>query len=188
MDLDAVPKEALVVALGLALVVVVVQAVRAWSVRSARRRAILARVDRAMDGERRAAAWLEARGFRVLGAQVAGAYPLAVDDVEMEIGVRADYLVEKDGARYVVEVKTGGVATRLETPATRRQLLEYLVAFDVAGVLLFDAEAERVRAVTFPEVGARESVAYVAERSWWPVWLAVIAGSACFVAWRYYAR
>jgi hypothetical protein len=41
------------------------------------------------------------------------------------------------------------VAPRIETSATRRQLLEYGLAFDVDGVVLVDAEAERVRTITF---------------------------------------
>lgn len=152
--LATIPKEALLALLGLLLVVVVVQWLMAAYRRASRRRAILARVDHALHGERRAAVWLEARGFSILGAQVAGGYALWVDDEELPIGLRADYVVERDGARYVVEVKTGSMATRLDTPATRRQLLEYSVAFEVDGILLFDAEADRVREVRFPEPSA----------------------------------
>jgi hypothetical protein len=59
-------------------------------------------------------------------------------------------VVAGGGLRYVAEVKTGAFAPRLETAATRRQLLEYRIAFDVDGVLLVDADAERVRLVEFP--------------------------------------
>jgi hypothetical protein len=52
--------------------------------------------------------------------------------------------------RYIAEVKTGRAAVRLDTAATRRQLLEYRVAFDVDGVLLVDAEAGEIRLVEFP--------------------------------------
>jgi hypothetical protein len=50
----------------------------------------------------------------------------------------------------VVEVKTGALAPKIETSATRRQMLEYRVAFDVDGVLLVDAESGTVHEVTFP--------------------------------------
>jgi hypothetical protein len=50
----------------------------------------------------------------------------------------------------VAEVKTGTLAPRIETATTRRQLLEYRVAFAVDGVLLVDADAGTVRRVEFP--------------------------------------
>ena len=38
-----------------------------------------------------------------------------------------------DQLACVAEVKTGRLAPRIDTPATRRQLLEYRLAFDVDG-------------------------------------------------------
>jgi hypothetical protein len=49
----------------------------------------------------------------------------------------------------VAEVKTGEVAPRLSTAATRRQLLEYRVAFDVDGVLLVCPERGTIQRVDF---------------------------------------
>ena len=172
----------LVVVAALAVAFAVTQALvaayRTWS----RRRKILARVTRAGEGEQRAAAWLTDLGYEILGAQVATDYPVRVDDTTVTIGVRADYLVEKGGSRYVVEVKTGNVAPRIETPATRRQLLEYRIAFDVEGVLLVDAEAGLVRAVTFPNLGMVPE--RHEKRSWGLVFLAVAVCTALAVrAW-----
>ncbi len=131
------------------------QAAGAWLARFARRRRILARVARAGEGEREAAIYLRDAGFTVQGAQVASTYTLLVDGEPMPIDVRADLVVAKGARRFVVEVKTGKVAPRLDTPATRRQLLEYQLAFDVDGVLLFDAEACALRTIAFPEPPAR---------------------------------
>lgn len=108
------------------------------------------RMQRAARGEARAPAWLEAHGYTVLGAQVAVEHPVRVDDRVVTVALRADYLAEKDGARFVVEVKTGALAPRIETSATRRQMLEYRIAFDVDGVVLVDAETGNVHEVTFP--------------------------------------
>ena len=63
--------------------------------------------------------------------------------------MRADYLVEADGEVLVAEVKTGDVAPRIETAATRRQLLEYHVAFEVDGVLLVCPERGVIHRVDF---------------------------------------
>ena len=50
----------------------------------------------------------------------------------------------------MAEVKTGAVATKIETAATRRQMLEYAVAFGTDGVLLVDMQAREIRDVVFP--------------------------------------
>ncbi len=122
-----------------------VRAFEAWlrSLRAQSRQA------RAASGEVNAARWLAELGYEILGAQIVAQYVVWVDREPFTVGLRADYLVQKKGARYVAEVKTGKLAPRIDTPATRRQLLEYRVAFDVDGVLLVDAEAGRVRAITF---------------------------------------
>ena len=73
-----------------------------------------------------------------------------VDGEATRIELRADYVVTRQGRRYVAEVKTGRVAPRIETASTRRQLLEYRHAFDVDGVLLVDADARRIHLVELP--------------------------------------
>jgi hypothetical protein len=107
-------------------------------------------MERAMLGEERAAGLLRDHGFAVIGSQVDVEHSVSIDHRTVVISLRADYLAEKDGLRYVVEVKTGALAPRIETSATRRQILEYRVAFDVDGVVLVDAESHSVHEVTFP--------------------------------------
>lgn len=126
-----------------------------WCARALRRAAARARCAHAIAVEGRAASLLERRGYRVVGRQVEGSYLLDVDGAKAEVRVRADYVVEAGDRRYVAEVKSGRLAPRLDTAATRRQLLEYRVAFDVDGVLLVDGEAGRVHAVAFPMPVAR---------------------------------
>jgi hypothetical protein len=173
MDLSAVPRELLFAVLALVTTLAVVQGLAvAWR-RAARRRRIHARIVRAGLGETRAAGWLADLGYEVLGAQVSAEYPLRVDDALYTAHVRADYLVRRAGLRYVVEVKTGGVAPRIETSAPRRQLLEYRLAFAVDGVLLVDAEQARVRLVEFPlPAGTRGSRA----RPSWELLLVGVVG------------
>ena len=146
MDLRAIPPEILaaacVLALALAAVLLLRSWARAWRVR---RRAL-----RAVRGERDAARLLRAHGYTILEAQATATLPVRIDGETFVAGVRADYIVSKRGARYVAEVKTGELAPSLATAATRRQLLEYEIAFAVDGVLLVDAERERVLAVVFP--------------------------------------
>ena len=144
--IDTIPRELLLAIVALALVYVVVTATRSWW----RRVRLRGRFERALEGEREAAAILEAHGYAIEGAQVSTSYAIEVDGAPVEIALRADYVVTRGGERFIAEVKTGQVAPRVQAPATRRQLLEYHVAFRAAGVLLVDAEARTVHRIAFP--------------------------------------
>jgi hypothetical protein len=153
--MPAVPADLVIPLAAIALGLVLGAAL--WGVVQARLRRwrTIARLVRARRGEARAHELLESRGFSVLGAQCAGSYRVSVDGTPLDVDLRADYLVEKNGLRYIAEVKTGNLAPLVRTPSTRRQLLEYRLAFDVDGVLLVDIEAARIQAVTFPLLNAR---------------------------------
>lgn len=120
---------------------------RRWFEGLSRRR----RAARAQRAERDAASLLEASGFCVLGRQQRQRWGLEVDGRAVEFTLIADYLVERDGRRWVAEVKTGERALDLRHGPTRRQLLEYQRAFGVDGVLLVDAEGRSVQRVEFLE-------------------------------------
>jgi hypothetical protein len=75
---------------------------------------------------------------------------VVVDGRHRPVELRADYLVRRGSERYVAEVKTGRVAPCLSTAATRRQLLEYRLAYAADGVLLVDMEHKCIHEVEFP--------------------------------------
>jgi hypothetical protein len=145
--LGSVPLEHLVGALVLATVLLFLSA---WWRSGAVRRRLKAQWLRAGRGEERAETLLDRAGFSVLGRQVSQRYDLAVDGAKLSVLVRADFIVRRGRRRYVAEVKTGKLAPRIETPSTRRQLLEYRMVFGVDGVLLVDADAERISFIEFP--------------------------------------
>jgi hypothetical protein len=103
-----------------------------------------ARSLRAIDGEQGALSLLERGGYAVLDRQVPGSWTVRANGEPITFGLRADYLVARQGRRYIAEVKTGRLAPRLSHGPTRRQLLEYSAAFDVHGVILVDADAETI--------------------------------------------
>ena len=72
-----------------------------------------------------------------------------VDGAPHAIELRCDYLVEARGEVLVAEVKTGELAPSLDVAATRRQLLEYAVAFAADGVLLVCPERGTIHRVEF---------------------------------------
>jgi hypothetical protein len=118
------------------------------------RRRLARRWDHARRGEAQARSWLERNGFTVLDEQVSQPSYLVVDGEDSPFTVRADYLVERNGVRAVVEVKTGEVADPASR-GTRRQILEYAWVYGVSEVYLFDADAQRLHRIELPTMSAR---------------------------------
>lgn len=133
------------------LALLLVQTLRLWWAKSAAAFRVGRHRRLGADGERRARALLKKEGYRVCEVQKGGTYVLMIDGKETAIHLRSDYLVEKCGRRFVAEVKSGALSVKVTSRATRRQLLEYLLAFDVDGVLLVDMHACQIREVTFPD-------------------------------------
>jgi hypothetical protein len=140
--------DVLVIAATAAVFLLIVLALRALAARdrsvTARRRARVA-----LAGESAAEQLLAEAGFTVVDRQVAHVWHVAIDDDLHETALRCDYLVARDGERWVAEVKTGDLAPSLATAATRRQLLEYQVAYAAAGIALVDATSGVVHEVRF---------------------------------------
>jgi hypothetical protein len=140
------------------------QLYRSWTAR--------ARARRATAGEALAETLVRNAGYQVLGRQVEGGWTVHANGEPLDVDLRADLLVSRKGRRYVAEVKTGRIAPKLDCAATRRQLLEYRVAFGVDGVLLVDAEAKKVMVV---ELGSLDVAADEARARSNANWLPVFA-------------
>ncbi|MGQ9531281.1 MAG: hypothetical protein ACUVTQ_00550 [Desulfotomaculales bacterium] len=119
------------------------QAFRWWRIARVRRQA-----RRARRGEHRAEQLLAAEGYRVIDTQVRAPITWTLGPEVHEGFVQADLLVARGRRRYVAEVKTGRTG-REPDAETRRQLLEYHLAFPVHGVLLVDMERKAVLPVRF---------------------------------------
>lgn len=141
---------ALAVLVGALIALVLARWVRGWrGTWKAKARAV-----RAGAGEDGAAHMLRAAGYTIVAKQARIWWSPLVDGEPQQMELRADYLVEASGELLVAEVKTGEEAPRLATAATRRQLLEYQVAFSIAygaeGVLLVCPELGTIHRVEFP--------------------------------------
>ena len=112
--------------------------------------ATVRRNKQAIRGESVAEQLLESHGFTILQRQVRGSWQIYVDDEPVTVNLRADLLVERGEEIFIAEVKTGRLAPDPNFPATRRQLLEYQLAFDVDGVILVAPEQSDVWFVSFP--------------------------------------
>jgi len=120
-----------------------------WRAHTRSRRANRHRQRRARRGEAQAERLLKARGYRIIERQVTARWTLFVDGKPREVSCRADLLVQRRTERFIAEVKTGEHAPDPTFPATRRQLLEYQMAFPVDGVLLVDMVAGAIHRVTW---------------------------------------
>lgn len=107
-------------------------------------------------GRARALALLGRYGFEVLETEVSAPGLVQVDSRLEEYVVRADALVRRKRRTYVAEFKGGPVAGAIQNRATRRQLLEYSCVFGSDGVLLVDADADRIHYVRFVSAAPAE--------------------------------
>lgn len=137
----------LALVLGIAWILVSIAWLRARGrpSRNQKRRARIARRAET-DAER----LLEAAGFDIVERQLSQRWDLLIDHRRQEVVSRVDLLLEKEGRFFVADVKTGRQAPDPRQPATRRQLLEYLLVFEADGALVVDMESRTLRAISFP--------------------------------------
>ncbi len=135
--------------LAVALLVALGAALEAWWRRVRERTAARAAVRRGLRGERGAEKLLRKLGYTLLARQAPAGYAVLLDGEAKAVPLSADFLVEHKGRKLVAEVKTGK-AVSLDHADTRRQLLEYQLAFGADALLLIDMEAKRVHTVRFP--------------------------------------
>lgn len=107
------------------------------------------RFARGREGERDAEGFLKSLGHRVLQSQASRQVMVLVDGLPATAEVIADYLTVKDGRACLVEVKTGAQAVDPLYSPTRRQLLEYSLAFPDHALFLLDMEARALRRIEF---------------------------------------
>ncbi len=137
------------------LAVIALLWVRMWWHSGQGSRRARARSLRAGIGENEAETLLIEDGYLILERQVRCLWWIDIDGEEEGVELRADLLVEKNGRRFVAEVKTGTHAPDPAFASTRRQLLEYRLAFDPYGILLVDMEREEIMEVSFPRAQVR---------------------------------
>jgi hypothetical protein len=102
-----------------------------------------------LQSEKDAEKLLKKLGYQVVQRQPPASYWAVIDGEPKAINVSGDLLLEKDGKTYLAEVKTGKAA-KLDHEGTRRQILEYQLAFGVDNILLLDMDAKVMRTIRFP--------------------------------------
>ena len=92
---------------------------------------------------------LKKKGFKILGKKKRADIVTYVDGRPNLGFVQADYIVEKNGKKFVAEVKAGEMVVDPSEPSTRRQLLEYKFAYKPYGILLVDMIGKAIHSVDF---------------------------------------
>lgn len=132
----------------LVLIIAAVIWAQRWVDRHRRRR--IAR--RAQGAERAALELLRSHGYVVVDTQVRRAWPVQHGAQHFDINLRADAMVERGNRRFIAEIKSTAFVADLRHGPTRRQLLEYAVAYGASGLLLVDMHAARIDEISFPQL------------------------------------
>ena len=106
---------------------------------------------RGQKGEKVSIYLLEKNGYKILDEQIKLNGYFFIDDDLKQFELRPDFLVEKDGVRYIAEVKTGEVANPTNRN-TRRQLHEYSYYSGHEVVLLVDPIKKSIKKLSFQKV------------------------------------
>lgn len=107
------------------------------------------RFERGFMLESKAKTFLENQGYLIIDEQKIYNHNYEVNGEPRSSKLKVDYVVEKKGKRYIVEVKSGKSAISLDDKNSRRQLLEYDFVIENEGVFLLDMENGKMQFVKF---------------------------------------
>tara|TARA_B100000886_G_scaffold331185_1_gene282447 strand:+ start:219 stop:674 length:456 start_codon:yes stop_codon:yes gene_type:complete len=106
---------------------------------------------RGQKGEKASVKLLEKNGYKVIDEQIKLNGYFFINGSLKQFDLRPDLLVEKDGIKYIAEIKTGEVANPTNRN-TRRQLHEYSYYSGHEVVLLVDPIKKSIKKLSFQRV------------------------------------
>ena len=107
------------------------------------------RFARGIELENEAYSYLQSLGYSIIGMQQIHYHQYEINGKKYDAKLILDYLVEKEGNRYIVEVKSGQSAIYMNNSNTRRQLLEYDYTIESDGIFLLDMENKNMQLINF---------------------------------------
>ncbi len=99
--------------------------------------------------ENDAFSYLKSLGYSIIDMQQTHYHQYEINGRKQTSKLILDYLVEKEGKTYIVEVKSGNSAIYINNSNTRRQLLEYDYTINSDGIFLLDMENKNMQLVKF---------------------------------------
>lgn len=128
---------------GIISLIVYLQIKKYLGFKQAKRRAITSK-----RAEKKVEKWLIRNGFQIIEKQQSKPLIIKAGTVLHRYLIRIDFLVKKGGRIYIVEVKSGS-HNKITKRETRRQLLEYFLAYQPYGIILFDADTRKYSEIRF---------------------------------------
>jgi len=107
------------------------------------------RFSKSRKAEKDAEKILKKNGYAIIDAQKSKPLLITIGDKMHRYLVRIDYLARKKGKVYVVEVKSGEKIPYITNRETRRQMLEYYLAYQPSGILLLNMKNKSISEVKF---------------------------------------
>lgn len=107
------------------------------------------RFSKSRQAEKEAEKILRKNGYTIIDAQKSKPLLLTIGDKIHRYLVRIDYLARKRGKVFVVEVKSGEKIPYITNRETRRQMLEYYLAYQPCGILLLNMKNKSISEVKF---------------------------------------
>jgi Holliday junction resolvase len=107
------------------------------------------RFKRGLKLETEAEGFLIKKGYNIVENQAIYYHNYIVNGHKKQNKLIVDYIAEKEGKTYIIEVKSGKKAISLDDKNSRRQLLEYDVVIENDGVILLDMENKKLQYVQF---------------------------------------
>ena len=131
------------------------------------------RLKKGKDAEKDAQKLLIKSGYKIEDYQPHLDYTFKANADKIEVNITPDFIVSRSGKHFVVEVKSGEVASQVNYSSTRRQILEYSLTSKMP-LLFVDMERKEIFEVEFPFVAQSSSI------NWWK-WLSVFLITALSV-------
>jgi len=97
----------------------------------------------------RAILLLEEAGYEVIRVKPNIAVKMEIDDKDYTFELKGDYLVTREGHKFLVRVRRDSKPARLHSKLWRGTLLRDALAFRVSGVVVLNAEKESLHEVRF---------------------------------------
>jgi hypothetical protein len=97
----------------------------------------------------RAVQFLEEAGYDIVKVKPVISVKMDIDGRPHPFELKGDYLVSKDGRRYLVRLRRDNKAVRLQSKMWRNSLLRDVLAFGAGGILVVNVEKETLQEVRF---------------------------------------
>lgn len=126
-----------------------------------KQRKVKKRFERGNKLELQAKSFLKSKGFTMVDYQSTYEHKYMVDGEVQYAEIKPDYIVKKNGKKYIVEVKSGTTAISARNRSTRRQLLEYDYVVENDGVFLLDMENRDLKLIQFKSKAEKRTGKFV---------------------------